>query len=341
VYDVDGDALTLRATHDLEPTGPVRIDDVPADALVLLNAGDHTFAGARPDDRSLEVLTRHAGSLPRAVDRALAVTTVWGLMYRGLIGAEPLVTTAVAVLRSETAASVVEPVFHLAAGAAEQWASPADRGRLTCLLADTTVALLDHPDHRPTAIRGLATVATTHDQLAVLDRLAADHPGDTTLQWARLAGLARLGRLDLDEVDALQQRDQDPEAWRNALVARVARPDAAAKREGWDALFADAARLGFTGMRGLSRAIWVAGHDPVLGELTEEFVARLPDLTRLGSKLAGYLTACLFPVVAVDEAYLHRVLAAAERPDVLDVVRNRVRERADVVRRMLAARSLG
>ena len=341
VYDVEDGALTLRATHDLEPTGPVRIDDVPADALVLLNAGDHTFAGVRPDDRSLELLTRHAGSLPRAVDRALAVTTVWGLMYRGLLGAERLVTSAVDVLRAETAASVVEPVFRLATGAAEQWASPADRERLTCLLADTTVSLLDHPDHRPTAIRGLATVATTDEQLAVLDRLAADHPDDTALQWARLTRLARLGRLDLDEVDALQERDPDPEAWRNALAARVARPDATAKREGWDALFADTARLGFPGIRGVSQAFWLAGHEPVLGELTEEFAACLPGLTRLGSKFAGYVTACLFPVVAVDEPYLDRVLAAAEHPDVLDVVRNRVRERADVVRRMLTARSLG
>ena len=79
----------------------------------------------------------------------------------------------------------------------------------------------------------------------------------------------------------------------------------------------------------------------MLGELTEEFAACLPGLTRLGSKFAGYVTACLFPVVAVDEPYLDRVLAAAEHPDVLDVVRNRVRERADVVRRMLTARSLG
>ena len=341
VYDVRDEVLTVRARHDVELSGQVRIDDVPTDALVLLNAGDHTFAATQPDDSSLALLTRHAGALPRPVDRALAVTTAWGLMNRALLGADAVVTTAAGVLRTETAGSVVEPVLTLARQTAEQWAPAPDRERLTTLLADASTGLLDHPDHRQTAARGLAATATTDEQLATLDRVAADRPDDVDLQWRRLTRLAELGRLDLAEADALERRDRNPDAWQSALVARVSRPDAAAKREGWDAVLTDPTRLGFPGVRAVAHAVWVAGQEPAVAGLPDEFLAALPGLARFGSKYAGFITVTLFPVVGVDAAYLDRLLDAAARPDVLDVVRNRVRERADVVRRMLAARAIG
>jgi hypothetical protein len=262
-------------------------------------------------------------------------------MNRGLLGAEAVVTTAVDVLRTETAGSVVEPVLTLARQTAEQWAPAADRERLTALVADASATLLDHPDHRQTAARGLAATATTAEQLATLDRVAADRPDDVDLQWRRLTRLARLGRLDLAEVDALERRDRNPDAWQSALVARVSCPDVAAKREGWGTVMADPARLGFPGVRAVAQAVWLAGQEPALTGLAEEFLTGLSDLGRFGSKYAGFVTVTMFPVVEVDAAYLDRLLQAASDPGVLDVVRNRVRERADVVRRMLAARAFG
>ena len=71
----------------------------------------------------------------------------------------------------------------------------------------------------------------------------------------------------------------------------------------------------------------------------DRYLELLPELSRAGMLTAMTTSAAMFPVVGIDSAGLAVALEAARRADVSPLVRRTVEERADQVRRMLAARA--
>jgi aminopeptidase N len=338
VYDRVGDGLVRRelvAVHLEGRSAALSPGGGPPD-LLLLNDEDLTFAGVRPDEDSLSALVTSAALLPRAISRAVAVQTVWDALVVCAVTAADFVTCATAVLRRETAEAVVEPFLRLAVQAAEHWSPPAVRDQLLETVADTCLMLAqaDGP-RRHAAVRGLARTATTDEQLVALRELAGD---DSDLRWRALTRQAALGRLDRDELDALKAQDPDPDAWVRALAAEAAQPDVQAKTAAWQAGMLDR-KVPMGSLGELATAFWQPGQAEVLAPFVDRYVEVLPDLSRAGMLLAMATSAFMFPVVGVDVAGLLRAQVAARSDDVSPLVRRTVEERADQVRRMLAARA--
>jgi aminopeptidase N len=89
----------------------------------------------------------------------------------------------------------------------------------------------------------------------------------------------------------------------------------------------------------VGEAFWQPGQDEVLRPFAERYLELLPALG--GRNLVVQLTVpnWFFPVVGVDEDYRRRLVDAARAEDVSPPVRRAVLERADVLERMLRARS--
>lgn len=86
----------------------------------------------------------------------------------------------------------------------------------------------------------------------------------------------------------------------------------------------------------VSQAFWRPGQEEVLRPYAEQYLELLPGLDEGGMIPAMAYTHRLFPLFGIDEGYLPRAQAAAAGGS--PVVRQGVAERADEVRRMLAAR---
>ena len=304
--------------------------------LLLLNDEDLTFAGVLPDAASLSALVESAPLLPRAISRAVAVQTMWDALVVGAVPAEAFVHCATGVLRRETADAVVEPFLRLAVQAADYWSPDRVRDPLLAELADTCLALAqpDSPRWRA-AVRALARTATTDEQLAALRRLAGD---DVDLRWRATTREAALGRLDRAELESLTREDPDPDAWVRALAAEAAQADPAAKAAAWRAGMEDrTVPMGSLGE--FASAFWQPGQREVLAPFADRYVEVLPELSRTGMLYAMSSSSFMFPVVGADEAGLERAVQAARRDDVSPLVGRTVEERADQVRRMLAARA--
>ena len=332
----DGGLLRLRENLPLWLEGavtPVPLE-APAD-LLLVNDNDLTFAGVRPDPANLGALVERAGLLPRAISRAVAGQTVWDALALGNVTAVDFVRCADTILRHETEDTVVEPLLVLAVQAAELWSSDATRAGLLTAVADTALALAADPAQHRAAVRALARTATTDEQLAALHRLAGE---DVDLGWRALTREAALGRLDDDHVEALLARDPDPDAATRATLVRAALPDPVAKAAAWDAAVVD--RTIPVGLLAeLAAAFWQPEQGGVLAPYVDRFVDAIPALSRLGMIPAMTIAGVMFPLVGVDESGLARVLEAGQGPDASPLVTRTVLERADQVRRMLAARA--
>jgi aminopeptidase N len=333
-----------RAGGTLEEVGSVRVEvdgertlveGLPEADLYLVNHDDSTFATTRPDAAGRDVLVGHPSGLPTTLARAVAMATVWDMLTSAEATAAEAVGALTDVLTVETVETVAEPFLELALLAAQQWAPEPERVGLEAQVAGAARHLVDAGVSRQAALRTLAKTAAGEEDLATLGKQAGD---DVDLQWYVLQRRAELGDVDTDAVQALQERDPDPDAWVRALCVRASSPFAEAKEEAWTAVVEH--KVPIQSARTVAAAFWRPGQDEVLAPYAERYIEALPTLHELGMIHGLALSFCLFPVYAVDEAWVRHVreVAAAKAAP---VVVGSLTERSEEVLRMVRTRTLG
>ena len=332
-YRREGDGLVLAATTRVAVESERTPIDLPPADVYLVNDDDLTFATSRPDAGTRDALVAHAGLLPTPVSRAVAVATVYDMLATGEATAAEMVGCLTDVLAREHSGSVIEPYLRIAADVAEWWAGDLDRTALQAKVAATCRHLAAHPEHRVEALRTLARTAADLLEVAHLQEEAGH---DIDLHWRVLTRKAELGGETDGEAEVLLEMDPDPEAWIHALAVTAARPDADAKAEAWRRVAVErSVPVGEAAV--VTRGFWRPGQEHVLAPYADRFLELLPDLHRGGMIHGMAFTHRLFPMYAVDEAFLDRAVDACA-DGVMPVVSKTVADRADVVRRMLRSR---
>jgi aminopeptidase N len=158
---------------------------------------------------------------------------------------------------------------------------------------------------------------------------------DVDLQWRALGRKAELGGETAAEVRLLLDRDPDPDAWVRTLAVRAATPDAAEKRAVWQALTADRT-VPVSWVDQIAGAFWRPGQEHLLAPYAQRYLDLVPHLHRGRMIEAMVFTSRLFPLYAVDQAFLERAKAAATHA--APVVGKTLLERADLVQRILRSR---
>ena len=330
-----GDALEEVGSVLVEVDGErTAVEGLPDADLYLVNHDDTTFATTRPDAAGREVLISRPSGLPTTLTRAVAMATVWDMLCNADATAAEAVGALTDVLSVETVETVAEPCLELALTAAQRWSPEAERVGLEAQVAAAARHLIDEGVSRHSALRTLARTAADEERLAQLREQAGD---DLDLQWYVLQRRAELGEVDADAVQALQARDPDPDAWIRALCVRASSPSAEAKEEAWTALVERTAPIQTA--HTVAAAFWRPGQDEVLAPYAERYLAALPTLHDGGMIQGLTLAFTLFPVFAVDEAWVRhaREVAAAHAAP---VVVGALTERSEEVLRMLQTRAL-
>ncbi|SED25951.1 aminopeptidase N [Nocardioides exalbidus] len=334
-YRRAGDTLEEVGSVHVEVSGErTTIDGLPHADLYLVNHDDTTFATTRPDATGREVLVGRPSGLPTTLTRAVAIATVWDMLSNGEATAAEAVGALTDVLSVETVETVAEPVLQLAVTAAQAWSPEAERAGLEARVGEAARHLLEAGVSRTSALRALARTAAGDDDLEAVRREAGD---DVDLQWYVLQRRAELGELDAAAVQALQEQDPDPDAWIRALTVRAGSPSAEAKLDAWTALVSR--EVPIQSARTVAAAFWRPGQDDVLAPYADRYLEALPHFHEGGMIPGLALTAALFPVHAVDEAWVGRareVAAAHAAP----VVVGSLTERSEAVLRMMRARAL-
>ena len=332
-----------RAGEALEEVGSARVEvdgartaveGLPEADLYLVNHDDTTFATTRPDAAGREVLIGRPSGLPTTLARAVAMATVWDMLCNSEATAAEAVGAFTDVLSVETVETVAEPCLELALTAAQQWAPESERVALEAKVAAAARHLVDAGVSRHSALRVLALTATGEADLDTIREQAGD---DLDLQWYVLQRRAELGEVDTDAVQALQERDPDPDAWIRGLCVRAASPVAEAKEEAWTALVERAVPI--QSARTVATAFWRPGQDDVLAPYAERYIEAVPTLHEGGMIPGLALSFSLFPVFAIDEAWVAHVReVAADRA--APVVVSALTERSEEVLRMVRTRAL-
>ena len=285
----------------------------------------------------MRALLDHAADLPEAVDRALAVVTGFQMLSDGELAGEDLFDCVLEVLRRENSPAVVEPFLNVALELAQRWtpqrphrrAPPA--GSPTSRRRSPTTPTSPHPRCAPWPRR-----RPRSDHLALLDERrrtpTSTSPGGSPTRRAAL------GRYDEAAVEALLERDPDPDAPMRALAVRTARPDAEAKDEAWTELFEKRNMPGGPMLGALIRAFWQPEQDAVLLPYADRFLDEIPRLAGGGMLMVFGLMFGMFPQVA-DERVPERARDMAADPDCDPTVRAALLIGIDTLTRRARARA--
>jgi aminopeptidase N len=332
-----------RAGEKLEEVGSVlvevdgertAVEGLPQADLYLVNHDDTTFATTRPDAAGREILVGRPSGLPTTLIRAVAMATVWDMLSNAEATAAEAVGALTDVLSVETVETVAEPCLTLALTAAQLWAPESERAGLEAQVGDTAQRMVDAGVSRHSALRVLARTATGDDHLASVRGQAGD---DLDLQWYVLQRRAELGEVETHALQALQERDLDPDAWVRALCARASSPFAELKEEAWTAMVERTVPIETSGP--LAAAFWQPGQEDVLAPYAERYLKVLPTLHEGGMIPALTLSKVLFPVFAIDEEWVRRAREMGAT-QCAPVVVSGLTERSEEVLRMLRARAL-
>ncbi len=323
---------------------------LPAASVVLPNDDDLSYAKLTLDPATTDVVTARLSALVDPLARAQVWSATWDMVRDAELPASTFVALVRDNVASETEIGVLQRLLLRASSAAERYADPAARADLLATLAGAARTRAESAapgsDHQLAWVRHWASTAKAHpvqrDDLQRLLDGSWQLPGltvDTDLRWHLVTALAQAGRATDALIDAELDRDRTDLGERQALTARAARPDAAAKDAAWRALTEDTS-LSHTRSRQLWSGFAQLDQEPVLAPYAERYLAVLDAVWAERSlDWAIEFSTHTFPHYAPSQELLARVdeRLAGELPRPL---RRVLLEQRDTLVRTLAARTL-
>ncbi len=254
-YRLEGDRLVRTDFTEVDADGPrtelPHLVGAPRPDLVLPNDEDLTYARIRLDGPSLALALATPEALP-SLPRSLVVGSVWEQLRDGQVAPSTVADFLLRVVAVEEHSVVLRTVLQTTKQtvsmllALVRWFLPPElrpqwRDRAVAVLRDLLATAVPGSDKQAQLLTAYAALAhlpaDTHHVLGILDGSVLV-PGldlNQDLRWRLLVGLASTGAVDEARITDELRRDPSSTGHDEALQARTARPDAAAKEAGWRA----------------------------------------------------------------------------------------------------------
>ena len=353
IYDLAGDKLIRRESHELDVAGAATSIDVltgknEAD-LLLINDGDLSYGKIRFDAKSIKTLINNLSGVEEPLTRALCWSAAWDMLRDGELSASEYVPMAVTGLATEKDVSVVSMTLIQLGTAVELYACDENRDKVREQVANGVEILLEQAkegsDMQLQYARSFATFAFSDRQHSrIKDMFDGRLPGlvvDADLRWHFINCLAERGKTTTAVIDAELERDNTASGHKYAASARAALPTVEAKAKAWS----DA--LGGELSNHIHDATIAGFNRPSQRELTKGYIDKYFDsLTstweKLSYELASTIVTGFYPAYQVEKSVLDKTekwLTGAGK-DAPAALRRFVSENRDALVRALNAQKV-
>ena len=245
LYDIDGDALKVRSSIELDVAGALtsvaelagqRVAD-----LLLINDRDLSYAKLRFDARSLSTLKLHLGKISDPLTRALCWAAVWDMHRDGEISSQDFLDIAFAGLPGENDDAVVNITLSQMYTSVEAYSTDTNRNQMRIKFADGLDALTKSAapgsDLQLLFARAFAQNAVTPTHIeSVRALLNGSAPGlivDADQRWFFMITLSERGAITQTELDTELVRDNTTSGNCFYETAVAAAPTGLAKDYAW------------------------------------------------------------------------------------------------------------
>ena len=283
LYDIDGDAIKLRTSIELDVAGA--LTNVPEFAgektadLLLINDRDLSYAKLRFDSRSLATLKTHLGKISDPLTRALCWAAVWDMHRDGEITTNDFLDIAFAGLPGENDDAVVNITLTQMYTSVEAYCTDDQRNAMRIKLANgldsLTKGAVAGSDLQLLFARAFAQNAVTPTDIeSVRGLLNGSAPGlvvDADLRWFFIIALSERAAITKAELDAELASDNTTSGNCFYETAVSAAPTVEAKDYAWNKIVNEDIQTSV-------RTALVAGFQrPIQRELLANYVDRYFD----------------------------------------------------------------
>ncbi len=352
LFDIKDGALTRRKSVELDVAGA--LTEVSALAgekvadLVLVNDHDQTYAKLRFDDRSIETMKGHLGSLDDSLARGLIWASLWDSTRDGELSTSDYISIALNALKTESDISIVSATFMQIDTAIWAYASPAKRDGLRLAVANAAEAMLDAAaagsDHQMQFARAFANNAITP---AHFDRIKSILGGsidglavDAELRWYLFICGVKRGVFGPAEIEAESKLDQTAHGAQYTAYAYAAIPTMEAKKDAFKSITTDnlSNTIHAYKCRGFNENI----HHELLSHFVDEYFDVLLKVWETkGFEVAETTATLTFPTWAISEETVKKAQHWLDvtGKDASHALRRAVLEGRDTMTRAIKARA--
>jgi aminopeptidase N len=352
LFDIKDGALTRRKSVELDIAGA--LTEVTALAgekladLVLINDKDQTYAKLRFDDRSIETMKSHLGSLNDSLARGVIWASLWDSCRDGELSASSYISIALNALKSESDISIVAATLMQIDTALFAYASDQNREMLRNQVAVAVEAMLDASkpgsDHQLQFAKSFANTAVTTEQFerikSILDGSVNGLVIDAELRWSIFISGVKRGIFGPADIDRETENDKTAHGKQYGAMAYAAIPTAAAKSAVFNSVTVD----------DLSNTIHSykcrGFNDPLHSEILAGFVDQYFDVLlkvweTKGFEIAETTATLLFPSWVISEETVKKAQHWLDvtGKDASHALRRAILEGRDAMTRALKARA--
>jgi len=246
LYDIDGDAIKLRTSIELDVAGSLTVapdfaGEKIAD-LLLINDRDLSYAKLRFDPRSLQTLKTHLGKISDPLTRALCWAAVWDMHRDGEITTSDFLDIAFAGLPGENDDAVVNITLTQMYTSVEAYCTDDQRNEMRIKISKGLDALTKNAipgsDLQLLFARAFAQNAVTPVDIdsvrALLNGAAPGLVVDADLRWFFIIALSERSAITKAELDAELEQDNTTSGNCFYETAVAASPTVEAKDYAWN-----------------------------------------------------------------------------------------------------------
>jgi len=328
-----------------ERTEVAELAGEPVADMLLVNAGDLTFAKVRLDDASAGAATRILPALEDSLDRTVLWATVLDSVRDGESTPADLVALVVTAMPVETEPAVVEGVLGMTHDLLDRYLDPTQREiamQPVAMACDRLLAAAP-PGGSLQLAAARALVEVSIDARRLIGWLSRQGVPeglriDTDLRWALCYRLVVLGVAGPDRIEAELANDRSATGEQRAARCRAALPELAAKERAWRVIVEDTA-LSNRLVEAHAEGFWQPEQADLTKSYVERYFAEMPAAARLRTPwVADQVAKRAFPRYAVSAATRKAAAALLARDDLVPGLRRVVIDADDDLRRALAAR---
>ena len=354
LYDMQGDALKLRRSVELDVTGestPVKelAGEKQAD-FVLLNDRDLTYAKIRLDERSLTTATDHLAKLTDPLARAVTWAALWDMLRDAELPARRFLRLILNNVHGETDVGIVQDLIAYCSSAIHVYGDPDNVPQADQALAEHALRTLDGAapgsDVQLTWAHAFIGAARSEEHLAVLSGVLDGirvFPGltvDTDLRWSIVMALASADAANEPLIEAELTRDPTDQGRRYAAAARAARPTAQAKAEAWSEI-TENEELPLATLRAIMRGFHRSDQRLLLEPYSARYFGALPDIWASRDIEVGLAFAVvMYPAVVIGDETVKATDRYLQGADVPGPMRRVLIEAKDAMLRAMRGRAL-
>jgi aminopeptidase N len=361
LYSLTREGLVRTNRIEVDITGQSsavgELDGVPQPDLLLPNDDDLSYAKVRLDRRSLQTVVDHIDKVTSALTRALLWSATWDMCRDAELRAAEYVELVLRGVGNEPDLTAVRYTLNQAQSAASSYAPPALRPRLLARWQSGVEELLARSapgsDHQLALARSFAAAAEDEHAADLLQEWLRGEgvpeglAVDPELRWTIVVNLARLGRLNDDDISVELERDQTITGAQQAAAARAAQPTTAAKANAWRLAVEEDSIPNGT-QSAICLGFWQRGQDKLLAPYTPRYFDAAEAISSAsgiwatrGVALRNNVLRYLFPWPVEKEPLLIELDSWLARTELTASVRRIIDERRDDLMRALRCQAAG